>query len=434
MGNLFAYSLILALALIILFAVYRALLSGLTFFRFNRMMILAIYLLSLIIIPFSMMEFAGGVGNVTMGHVTLTAVSENEIQVGESAVVFPFVSLLIWIYAIGLVLMVLRFIITVGRIVWIVNSNGRSRIGKYILVLHHNCKLVPFSWGRYIIMSRNDYDEYGEVIVKHESAHLDNYHWLDLLVSEFVIIMGWYNPVSWLMRDELQDLHEYEADATVLNNGVDNREYQMFLIKKAVGARFASIANSLNHSSLKKRITMMLSKKSRSKARIRAFAMVPATALALVLVNNSSVASALTSVASIPMLQSSIDKGSENSSKNAVSKLVTDNSMSVEENIVLAPDKLPQFPGGMDELMSFIGKNIKYPQSAKEAGISGNVVVRFGVSSTGKVGEVEVLKKVDPALDAEAVRVIGLLPDFIPGESKGEPVATKFTIPIIFSL
>ncbi len=155
---------------------------------------------------------------------------------------------------------------------------------------------------------------------------------------------------------------------------------------------------------------MMLSKKSRSAARMRALALVPATALALIFVNNpveaSTLAPAQTETAASP------DKGSEKTVYNSA-------------------EVMPKFPGGNVELMKFIAANIKYPKDYKGAG--GRVIVKFTVSETGKVTDAEIMRGQDDLLNAEALRVVGILPDFTPGQIGGKNVAVEYVIPISFA-
>ena len=143
--------------------------------------------------------------------------------------------------------------------------------------------VVPFSWMRTIVISRKDFEESGIEIMTHEMAHIKARHSIDLLISEICILFHWFNPSVWLLRQELQNIHEYEADESVLNQGVDAKRYQLLLIKKAVGAqRFTSMANSFNHSSLKKRIAMMLKQKSSPWARLKYLYVLPLAALTVV--------------------------------------------------------------------------------------------------------------------------------------------------------
>lgn len=160
---------------------------------------------------------------------------------------------------------------------------------------------------------------------------------------------------------------------------------------------------------------MMLSKKSRSKARMRVLALVPAAALALVFVNNPVVASTLSTVSSTEITEALPDKDSK--------KLA-----------LTAAEKMPKYPGGERELMNYIARNINYPQSAIDNKIEGRVVVSFVISETGKVTDPQVMRSVEASLDAEAVRVVSTLPDFIPGEMNGKKVAVHYVIPVTFAL
>ena len=105
-----------------------------------------------------------------------------------------------------------------------------------------------------------------------------------------------------------------------------------------------------------------------------------------------------------------------------------------EEKVFTAVEQMPQFPGGEAELMKYISNNIKYPTMAMENNIQGRVVVQFVVTSTGKIGEVKVVRSKDPDLDKEAVRVVKSLPNFIPGKMNGQAVNVWYTLPITFKL
>lgn len=161
---------------------------------------------------------------------------------------------------------------------------------------------------------------------------------------------------------------------------------------------------------------MMLKEKSQSKVRIRALALAPVVALGMLFVSNPLIATTLSSVSS------------------ATITIDTPSSDKVSENPLKAPDKMPEFPGGMQKLMTFIGENVKYPQEAIKNKTEGNVFVRFIISKTGKVTNPQIIRGVSKELDEEALRVVSMLPDFIPGEDNGKKVPVEFTIPIKFKL
>ena len=102
--------------------------------------------------------------------------------------------------------------------------------------------------------------------------------------------------------------------------------------------------------------------------------------------------------------------------------------------VLTVVDEMPKFPGGDHELMRFISKNIKYPQAAQDEGKEGRVICAFIVKDDGTICDVKVVRSLDPALDAEAVRVLGTMPIWIPGKQNGKAVNVKYTVPITFKL
>ena len=104
------------------------------------------------------------------------------------------------------------------------------------------------------------------------------------------------------------------------------------------------------------------------------------------------------------------------------------------QQIFTVVEKQPEFPGGMAELMKFLAKSIKYPVIAQENGIQGRVVCSFVVNRDGSIVDIQVMRGVDPSLDKEAVRVIGTMPKWKPGEQRGKPVRVRFILPVQFRL
>jgi protein TonB len=97
-------------------------------------------------------------------------------------------------------------------------------------------------------------------------------------------------------------------------------------------------------------------------------------------------------------------------------------------------EEMPRFPGGDEAMMQFIAKNVKYPEEASKKGTQGRVVVTFIVNTDGSVSDPKVVKSVNPALDAEAIRVVNAMPKWTPGKQRGYTVRVKFTIPVTFRL
>lgn len=273
MGTLFTYSLSSGIILMALYVIYKWLLAGENQHAYNRTIILCIYVVAFLYVPiagvygrlFSPEEPASVIDtDLTVLLQTIASVDEGNAYV---APVYPLV--IIALYIAGVVVMTTSTLIVWMRIMKLIARGEKRQKGRYTLVLIDDHNVAPFSWMRYIVMSRDDYLSAGETITLHETKHLQCMHWIDMLAAQAVLVINWFNPAAWLMREELKAIHEYQADMSVLESGVNARQYQLLLIKKAVGARFPSLANSLNHSKLKKRITMMLKEKSSPWARMK---------------------------------------------------------------------------------------------------------------------------------------------------------------------
>lgn len=128
------------------------------------------------------------------------------------------------------------------------------------------------------------------------------------------------------------------------------------------------------------------------------------------------------------LLAGNISCSSEASKKDEVKENAT------TEETFMVVEQMPEFPGGIQELMSFLSKNIKYPKAAHENGIQGRVIVQFVIEKDGTPTEFEIMRSVNPDLDAEALRVLGEMPKWKPGMQKGQAVRVKFTVPVSFKL
>lgn len=319
MGELLTYSIGVAIVLLPIYIVYKWLLANETFHFFNRIFILLSYVIALSAVP--VMNHAVNMiltpAKITIG--TLLAFDINTIMpVAGQSHTEEYITWLVFAYITGCIIMIFRSIFIWTKILRIIVSGKKQNCGRHTLVITQNHKIAPFSWFRYIVMTQDDYQQAGAMIITHETQHLKCHHWIDLLLAEMVIILNWFNPAAWLFREELKTVHEYQADMAVLNSGTDAKNYQLLLIKKAVGARFPSLANSLNHSKLKKRITMMLSKSSRKSKRLRALAAVPAIAVALTVVNQPMIAGTLSAISDSQLQIAKQDKGSENFSNSVM--------------------------------------------------------------------------------------------------------------------
>ena len=211
-----------------------------------------------------------------------------------------------WIYVGVMGICLLFWLLAYRRMFGILRSGESIPREGYTLVVVSG-KICPFSWRNYIVLSRQDYEGYKEIIA-HECIHIRKKHTWDLYLIQLLLVFHWFNPAVWLLRRELQDIHEYEADEGVIKQGIDATKYQLLLVKKAVGSRVESIANSFNHSKLKNRITMMLKEKSNRWARLKILLFLPLAVLIAQAFARPEVASSMEKLASFDKVNQIPDK------------------------------------------------------------------------------------------------------------------------------
>ena len=284
MGLFFVYIVKSSVCLAGFYLFYRLLLSKETFHRFNRIALLTLLLLSLLLplVQLTTIE-------QTEVHQTMLTIEQllmmadmpvSEVTPAE-AVTLSGIQILLMVYLSGVLFFACRHIYSLGRLLMLLRSGEKEKMENGMTLVIHQQKISPFSWMKYIVISKVDLEEDGREILIHEAAHVRNRHSVDLLIADICIFFQWFNPASWLLKQELQNIHEYEADESVIREGVNARQYQLLLIKKAVGTRLYSMANSFNHSKLKKRITMMLKEKSNPWARLKYMYVLPLATIAV---------------------------------------------------------------------------------------------------------------------------------------------------------
>ena len=409
------YELKVALCLAAFYLVWKVLLSRETLHRLNRVALLVVTILAFVLplVKFTISQPTPmGEGMVVLGD--LIALPEVAVQpVPDWKVHLMHYSF--YINLVGGISILVGMIVADYRARRPMNEweSFRDEDGDEIHIVPGD--IPPYSFFRHIVISEQDYHENGPVILTHEKAHIRLKHSFDMMLMELLILIQWWNPAAWLLRRELKLIHEYEADEAVLKRGVDARQYQLLLIRKSVGDQLFSMANNLNYQSLKKRIRMMKTKKSSRWQQLRALAIVPVAGLALVAFAQPEVESIAEQV-----------KYSATLSYAAPADTLKKAYDSVE--------KMPEFPGGMSEMMRFVSDNIRYPKDAMEAKKEGRALVEFVIETDGSISDVSVVKEVYPSIDAEAIRVVKSMPKWKAGQQRGKPVRVKYTVPVSFRL
>ena len=204
-----------------------------------------------------------------LGDVTMTAVSGGDTIPTQPVDDEPlnWLMLVFAVYVSGVAVLLVRQFVVYVRLARMIRSAkpvNASVHGLDGIRLRVHCgNEKPFSWFGWVVVSQEDMGDAAREILVHEAAHARAGHSWDIMFADAVIILQWFNPLAWIMKIYLKDVHEFEADEAVIASGVDAKRYQQLIIKKAVGARLYSIANSFNHSLTKKRITMMCKEKSK---------------------------------------------------------------------------------------------------------------------------------------------------------------------------
>lgn len=446
MGVFFIYILKSSVCLVLFYLFFRLLLSKETFHRFNRMALLGVLFFSLLIPCIEVttrhqVEVQQAVLSIEqlLLMAELEATPANVGAVQETPTI-SWVQIVLLVYLAGILFLVCRNIYSLICLFRLVHSGKHEKLEKGVTLVVHNQEIAPFSWMKYIVISRKDLEENGREILIHEMAHIHHRHSVDLLVADICIFFQWFNPGAWLLKQELQNIHEYEADETVINEGVNAKEYQLLLIKKAVGTRLYSMANSFNHSKLKKRITMMLKEKSNPWARLKYLYVLPLAAIAVTAFARPEISEKMEEISAVKVndlaeivqekvLQDTV-KVSKDEKKDDL--VVSGVKSKEEEEIVIfeVVEQMPEYPGGMSALQKYLSEKIAGSPIKGKAG--GRVMVGFTVAETGKIKDVRVLQSDEASLNQEAERIVSEMPDWIPGKQRGRPVPVKYTVPIRF--
>ena len=444
MGAFFAYILRSAICLVLFYLGYRLLLNRDTFHRFNRYALLSGFVLAALL-PFVRVavEQPSPLGQAMYDMEEWMRLATPVEPAAVASPAFSFYSIGLAIYLVGMLFFAVRFLWGVANLFRLIRSGHCERLADGGWLVVHRLPLAPFSWLRYIFLSECDMQSKPELILAHEQAHIRMGHTWDLLFTELFLWLQWFNPAAWLLRKELQSVHEFEADAAVLGMGYDSKEYKLLLIEKAVGSSRYTLANSLNHSSLINRITMMQKRKSNPWARMKYAFVLPVAATAMAAFARPEISRQMAEISSAKITDLSRmvqTAAAEMPRPEAVDTMTTSKEVTVigyaqfTDKVYESVEVMPEFPGGQAELLKFVAKSIKYPTEAQRRGAQGRVIVKFVVETNGSISNIHVVKGIDPLLDAEAIRVCTTMPTWAPARQEGKAVRCYYTIPVTFRL
>ena len=398
--------------LVVLFGFYQLISAGDTFFKWRRVALLTIYVLSLLLptIDLSVLvNETAPLGNI----LPRMAYNLPGVTVQPAHDTFDWQQLAVWLYAgvaLALLLRVLWQVVVVCRLAQ--RSERATLHGTAVCLLTGDYS--PFSFFRWIFVNPDDKTpSQVQQILTHEQTHVAQWHSVDALLSQLFVAAFWFNPVAWLMRLQVRNNLEYLADRSVINGGTDKKAYQYHLLAVAYRTNVATITNNFNVLPLKKRIKMMNKQTSNPLARFKYLLFVP-LAVALLAMNSTAMRA--------------------NVQKKVVKTTKVTKKTGTTDKVYEVCEQMPIFPGGDAALMKYLSENVKYPALAIKAQEQGRVVVSFTVEKDGAISDVKVARSVTPSLDAEAVRVVKAMPKWTPGKQGGQLVRVRYNVPVSFKL
>lgn len=422
------YLLQVNVGLILFYALYKLVCTRDTFFRSRRFILIVSLVLPFILPLIDVREWLESRDRMIMlTHFDYSAVLP-EIVVGSEAVetgnrVFVLSEWIGYLYLAGVVALLVRLAVQAFSLYRLIVRMPEKEING-VCVKCLNDPSGPFSFFGWIFMNPAAVkeDEISEILT-HEMAHVKQHHSVDVLLAEMVSICCWMNPFAWLLKREVRLNLEFLVDRKVMEAGFATKSYQYHLLGLAYNHKYG-LSNNFNFSHLKQRIIMMNKKKSNAAGHIK-YALFVLPAFALLVAGN---------------ISCSQDASQTEDAKEEVVAPVSPEAKeapadsTAKEEVFMVAEQMPEFPGGMKELLKFLQDNLKYPENAMKNNVQGRVIVQFVVEKDGTLTEFKVARSVDPDLDAEALRVLQTMPKWKPGMQRGKIVRVKFTVPVSFKL
>jgi hypothetical protein len=445
MDNIISYILESGISLFVFYLLYQAFLKRETFYMLNRAFLLFAICFS-VIVPLLRITISSHSGSIpvpfVMDAITVQATGTAAVRPGGPGLI----QICTGIYLFAAAILLFRLIINILRIHRLYRVGYKEFKGDYNLVIHPE-NYPPFSFFRSIFISgEHCKGEPIKDIIEHERTHVQQMHSLDILLTEMIIVLQWFNPFSWIYKKLISENHEFLADAAVINRGFDPESYQLRIISQLFGIRSMPAAHNFNQSITKKRLKMITKNKSSSLARLKFLTVIPAALVMFYLFACSA----------------------GDADLSAQDPLKTED----ESLVYLEVDVPAEYQGGVDALRKYIAQNITYPKEARDKGLEGRVFVQFVIDENGELVPVVEDSRIPPpppppvqaktaeidgivvvgyrppegeeqdynaedlqVLFDEAVRVIKGIPGtWTPALKEGKAVKSAWTIPISFTL
>ncbi|MCE7053772.1 M56 family metallopeptidase [Algoriphagus sp. AGSA1] len=399
---------------------YRLVLSELTFFTLNRVILLSMLMLSFII---PMLSFDFGVRAISTAEFVLPEFLVGS-EVTEQSATYSWQELVFYTYLAGVAVMTIHLILGFFTSQRLLGKSRLMRYQEFWIAVHP--KFIPASFFSYILLPDFDPNRPEQKqIVLHESMHVRLKHSWDLLLIQFAKIIFWFNPLIYQFEKSLREVHEYQADQGVTST-YSKKEYSGLLLQMIKGGQGWHFMNNFNQFQTKKRIIMMSKPQSQKREMRRFLFAIPVMAAMFAVFSCE-----LTAEEEVdgPTMMGESTEAKIGPADIAARKLAKDGEM-----IFDVVENQPEPQGGMDAWNAYLSNNLTYPAEARSLGIEGTVIVVFVVNTDGSLSDINVLRGVGGGADEEAVRVIENAPDWVPGKQRGQAVNCRMRLPIRFKL
>lgn len=470
MATFIIYAIRWAVTLTLLYSLYRLLLQRETFHRVNRSVLLAILVVSplLPLVPLHTDEPTAMDAVLTRIEEPLMSLSTDAnnadatLATSENAVSGLWVRYLAYIYIIGIAaaLAVYMFrLLTLMRVIRRSRRISHPIVPKDVhLMLDMRIK-QPSSWMHWIFIGPIDLMQNAETVLRHELAHVRMKHSWDVILCDLTCHLLWCLPFAWMLRQDLVDVHEFQADEAVLQSGVTLEDYEHLLVRKAVQTQILPIMNTLRRGAVKKRFAMMHSGPSPRWSRLKLLYLVPALAACLWL---SAQAEEYTTYLNGKLATQEELESINPSTIERVDVIHSQKKVLIETapepfDIV---DQMPRFPGGDAAFNQYMAQHVRYPEVATENDVEGTVTVQFIVEADGRITHVQAVDSPSDEADANvyaygasdkqssqdeddeghralreaAEELFRGMPPFEPGRQSGKPVRVQLTKKVIYAL
>ncbi len=437
------YLLLVNIYLVLFYGFYVLLLQRETFFQLNRVYLVTAVILSFFI-PVIQADWVRSLFITQQVQYTLYSspiilyqfepIKDSPITIGQ---------VLIFIYLAGVVFLTTRFI-------WQLVVLKREMTNRQMP--------GPYSFFKKIKLDDDQKEHL--VIAAHEHVHAAQWHSVDVLLMEVVVLINWFNPVVHLYRLAIKHVHEFIADRQAIQSGTDKSAYALLLLSQTFNSPVNQLVNQFfNHSLLKQRIIMLQKNKSQRIALIKYGLSAPLFILMLILssatINNSKTVKLINKQAqkvfSASVIEDGVIKSGKNARPKAQSKVeitaapeMPSKAKSISEEakkdttadtkIFNSVEQAPEFPGGLQAFGTFLAKNIRYPEFMRKNEIQGKVLISFVVEKDGSLTNIKVVRAIGNGADEEALRVLKMSPKWGPALQNGKAVRANYTVPILFAL